>query len=64
MKGLIYCHLKQITNRGLRRIKTATRSEKHGRSVVLDVLRSDLKESRESFSLRGRGRSFRVDRRG
>ena len=40
------------------------RNEKHGRSTILgkrNVFRLDLKESREFFCRRGRGRSFHVD---
>ena len=45
-------------------MKTAARNGKHDRSIVLgkrNVLRFDLKESREVFCRRGRGRSFYVD---
>ena len=65
IQNLIYTpQLEQTINRDLRRRKTAAWNGKHGRSVVSkkrNVLRFDLKESREGFCRRERGRSFHVE---
>ena len=57
--------LKQIMSKGLRRRKKWRVRGKHGRSTVdkttTNVSRSDLKESREGYFRRGRGRSFNAD---
>ena len=48
----------------MRRRKTAARSGKHGRSVVLkkrNVFGLELKESREGFRRRGREMPFHVE---
>ena len=62
--NLIYSQRKQIANRDLRRRKTAALSDEHGRSIVSgkNVLsRLDLKESREGFCRREKGKVNHVE---
>ena len=54
INNLIYSQLNLTTNRDLQQRTIAAWSRKHGRSIVMDngrrnVLRIDLKESREGF---------------
>ena len=56
--------LTRAANRDLRQMKAAASNVKHSRPIILRkrfVFKFELKESRESFCRRGRGRSFHVE---
>ena len=64
IENLFYTQLKWTTNTDLRQSKTAAWTKKTWQVCCVgkrDVLRLELKESREGICRRGRGRSFHVE---